>query len=155
MAPVKLATALWNHLLQHKTLPDFPKTETCDLIIVTRAVDPVLFSPLLHGRKTPHMVFLGNHSHLNVLSSNNFETSCPKVKRKLFFSLFFKESKSPSFLTVVVSSGSSGHTRMDVQCYDTRSAGIGWYQVHLRGRFRAGPMLSQTFGFAPQGFCNV
>lgn len=45
-APVKLATALWNHLLQFKTLPNFPKTETCDLIIVTRAVDPV--APVIH-----------------------------------------------------------------------------------------------------------
>ncbi|CAM6098412.1 unnamed protein product [Calypogeia fissa] len=46
VAPLQLATALWDHLLQYKSLANFPKNETCDLIIVTRAVDPV--APVIH-----------------------------------------------------------------------------------------------------------
>ncbi|OAE26593.1 hypothetical protein AXG93_4542s1140 [Marchantia polymorpha subsp. ruderalis] len=45
-APLKLATALWERLLQYKALPNYPQSESCDLIILTRAADPI--APVIH-----------------------------------------------------------------------------------------------------------
>ncbi|KAL3694828.1 hypothetical protein R1sor_008479 [Riccia sorocarpa] len=47
LVPTKMAAALWERLMKYKTtLPNFPKTETCELIIVDRSVDPV--APIIH-----------------------------------------------------------------------------------------------------------
>lgn len=50
LIPTKLAAGVWNSLTKYKsTLPHFPQTETCELLIVDRSVDQVqlcfLYSP--------------------------------------------------------------------------------------------------------------
>ncbi|KAJ8555719.1 hypothetical protein K7X08_013215 [Anisodus acutangulus] len=43
----KLAAGVWNSLNKYKsTLPDFPQTETCELLIVDRSVDRI--APIMH-----------------------------------------------------------------------------------------------------------
>lgn len=43
LIPTKLAAAVWNSLTKYKsTLPHFPQTETCELLILDRSVDQVL-----------------------------------------------------------------------------------------------------------------
>ncbi|VFQ88727.1 unnamed protein product [Cuscuta campestris] len=47
LIPTKLAAAVWNCLMKYKsTLPHFPQTETCELLIVDRSVDQV--APIIH-----------------------------------------------------------------------------------------------------------
>ncbi|CAH9111953.1 unnamed protein product [Cuscuta epithymum] len=47
LVPTKLAAAVWNCLVKYKsTLPHFPQTETCELLIVDRSVDQV--APIIH-----------------------------------------------------------------------------------------------------------
>ncbi|KAL2632868.1 hypothetical protein R1flu_004347 [Riccia fluitans] len=47
LVPTKMAAALWERLMKYKTtLANFPKTETCELIIVDRSVD--LVAPIIH-----------------------------------------------------------------------------------------------------------
>lgn len=42
LIPTKLAAGVWNSLTKYKsTLPHFPQTETCELLIVDRSVDQV------------------------------------------------------------------------------------------------------------------
>lgn len=42
LVPTKLAAAVWNCLSKLKTsIPDYPQTETCELLIVDRSVDQV------------------------------------------------------------------------------------------------------------------
>lgn len=42
LAPKKLAAAVWDALTKYKsTIPQFPQTETCELLIVDRSVDQV------------------------------------------------------------------------------------------------------------------
>lgn len=42
LVPTKLAAALWDCLMKHKSsLIDFPYSETCELVIVDRTIDPV------------------------------------------------------------------------------------------------------------------
>ncbi|KAL3680564.1 hypothetical protein R1sor_023520 [Riccia sorocarpa] len=45
-APLKLAEALSDKIKKYKGLPQYPQSESCDLIILTRAVDPV--APVIH-----------------------------------------------------------------------------------------------------------
>lgn len=43
LIPTKLAAGVWNSITKYKsTLPHFPQTETCELLIVDRSVDQVL-----------------------------------------------------------------------------------------------------------------
>ncbi|MCD7473058.1 hypothetical protein HAX54_014642 [Datura stramonium] len=47
LIPTKLAAGVWNFLTKYKsTLPHFPQTETCELLIVDRSVDQI--SPIIH-----------------------------------------------------------------------------------------------------------
>ncbi|KAI3756838.1 hypothetical protein L1987_56661 [Smallanthus sonchifolius] len=47
LVPVKLASAVWNSITMYKTtIPNFPQTETCDLLIVDRSLD--LIAPIIH-----------------------------------------------------------------------------------------------------------
>ncbi|XVF79887.1 hypothetical protein PTKIN_Ptkin15bG0026600 [Pterospermum kingtungense] len=46
LIPSKLAEAVWNCLLKYKSIPNFPQTETCDLLILNRSVDQI--SPVIH-----------------------------------------------------------------------------------------------------------
>ncbi|PKA56531.1 SNARE-interacting protein KEULE [Apostasia shenzhenica] len=47
LIPTKLAAAVWHYLARYKaTIPDFPKIETCELLIVDRSVD--LIAPIIH-----------------------------------------------------------------------------------------------------------
>lgn len=42
MVPMKLAAALWERLSKYKeALPGFPTSDTCDLVILDRSIDPV------------------------------------------------------------------------------------------------------------------
>lgn len=42
LIPTKLAAAIWNCLMKYKSsLPNFPQTETCELIILDRSIDQV------------------------------------------------------------------------------------------------------------------
>ena len=45
MVPTKIAAGVWNYLSKYKTsIPEFPQTETCELLIVDRSVDQVHLS---------------------------------------------------------------------------------------------------------------
>ncbi|XP_031124657.1 SNARE-interacting protein KEULE-like isoform X4 [Ipomoea triloba] len=47
LIPTKLAAGVWNCLMKYKTtIPNFPQTETCDLLIVDRSVDQI--APIIH-----------------------------------------------------------------------------------------------------------
>ncbi|KAK4365256.1 hypothetical protein RND71_016614 [Anisodus tanguticus] len=47
LIPTKLAAGVWNSLTKYKsTLPHFPQTETCELLIVDRSVDQI--APIIH-----------------------------------------------------------------------------------------------------------
>lgn len=42
LVPTKLAASVWNSLARYKsTIPEFPQTETCELLIVDRSIDQV------------------------------------------------------------------------------------------------------------------
>ncbi|KAL0324408.1 UNVERIFIED_CONTAM: SNARE-interacting protein KEULE [Sesamum calycinum] len=42
LIPTKLAAAVWNCLMKYKnTLPDFPPSETCELLILDRSIDQI------------------------------------------------------------------------------------------------------------------
>lgn len=42
LVPTKVAALLWDKLMKYKaSLLNFPQSETCDLIIVDRSIDPV------------------------------------------------------------------------------------------------------------------
>lgn len=48
LVPTKLAAAIWNSIDTYKTsIPNFPQTETCELLIVDRSVDKVLHNTLI------------------------------------------------------------------------------------------------------------
>ena len=44
LIPSKLAEAVWNCLLKYKSIPNFPQTETCELLILNRSVDQVKYN---------------------------------------------------------------------------------------------------------------
>lgn len=47
LIPTKLAAGVWNCLAKYKAnLPDFPQTETCELLIVDRSIDQI--APVIH-----------------------------------------------------------------------------------------------------------
>lgn len=47
LVPTKLAAAVWNCVSKYKTtIPKFPQSETCELLILDRSVDLVITSSL-------------------------------------------------------------------------------------------------------------
>lgn len=40
--PAKLAAGVFNNLLKYKCIPNFPQTETCELLILDRSIDQVV-----------------------------------------------------------------------------------------------------------------
>ncbi|KAL2477949.1 SNARE-interacting protein KEULE [Forsythia ovata] len=47
LVPTKLAAAIWNNITMYKsTIPNFPQTETCELLIVDRSIDQI--APIIH-----------------------------------------------------------------------------------------------------------
>ncbi|CAL4969519.1 unnamed protein product [Urochloa decumbens] len=47
LVPTKLAAGVWNCLAKYKTtIPEFPQTETCELLIVDRSIDQI--APIIH-----------------------------------------------------------------------------------------------------------
>ncbi|OQU84879.1 hypothetical protein SORBI_3004G136300 [Sorghum bicolor] len=47
LIPTKLAASVWNCLAKYKTtVPEFPQTETCELLIVDRSLDQI--APIIH-----------------------------------------------------------------------------------------------------------
>jgi syntaxin-binding protein 1 len=46
LIPTKLAAGVWDCLMRYKSLPGFPKTETCELLILDRSVDQI--APIIH-----------------------------------------------------------------------------------------------------------
>lgn len=48
LVPTKLAAAIWNSIDTYKiSIPNFPQTETCELLIVDRSIDKVLHNTLI------------------------------------------------------------------------------------------------------------
>lgn len=42
LVPTKLAASIWNNITTYKSsIPNFPQTETCELLILDRSVDQV------------------------------------------------------------------------------------------------------------------
>lgn len=48
LIPSKLAEAVWNCIQNYKSIPNFPQTETCELLILNRSVDQVKYTFLWH-----------------------------------------------------------------------------------------------------------
>ncbi|KAF5478418.1 hypothetical protein F2P56_004978 [Juglans regia] len=46
LIPTKLAAGVWDGIMKYKSLPNFPKTETCELLILDRSVDQI--APIIH-----------------------------------------------------------------------------------------------------------
>lgn len=46
VVPTKLAASVWNCLTKYKTIPHFPQTETCELLILDRSIDQI--APVIH-----------------------------------------------------------------------------------------------------------
>ena len=47
LVPTKLAAAVWNCVSKYKTtIPNFPQSETCELLILDRSVDLVIINSL-------------------------------------------------------------------------------------------------------------
>ncbi|KAL3645600.1 STXBP unc-18 S1 [Castilleja foliolosa] len=47
LIPTKLAAAVWNNLMKYKTnIPNFPQSETCELLILDRSIDQI--APVIH-----------------------------------------------------------------------------------------------------------
>lgn len=47
LVPTKLAAAIWNNITMYKSaIPNFPQTETCELLIVDRSIDQI--APIIH-----------------------------------------------------------------------------------------------------------
>ncbi|XP_073027533.1 protein transport Sec1a-like [Primulina eburnea] len=47
LVPTKLAAVIWNNISMYKSsIPNFPQTETCELLIVDRSVDQI--APIIH-----------------------------------------------------------------------------------------------------------
>ncbi|KAG5231239.1 protein transport Sec1a [Salix suchowensis] len=44
--PAKLAAGVWNNILKYKCIPNFPQTETCELLILDRSIDQI--APVIH-----------------------------------------------------------------------------------------------------------
>jgi len=44
LIPTKLAAGVWDCLMKYKkTIPNFPQTETCELLIIDRTIDQVSY----------------------------------------------------------------------------------------------------------------
>lgn len=57
LIPTKIAAGVWNCLTKYKAnLPNFPQTETCELLILDRSIDQV-FS-LSVGYNMQHAIFI-------------------------------------------------------------------------------------------------
>jgi len=76
LIPTKLAAALWNSLVKYKsTVPKFPQTETCDLLIVDRSIDQI--APVIHEWTYDAMC----HDLLNIEGNKNvYEITKPSGK---------------------------------------------------------------------------
>ncbi|KAL2902271.1 SNARE-interacting protein KEULE [Bienertia sinuspersici] len=47
LIPTKLAAGIWNYLTKYKTsIPNFPQTETCELLVLDRSIDQI--APVIH-----------------------------------------------------------------------------------------------------------
>ncbi|XP_022874308.1 SNARE-interacting protein KEULE-like [Olea europaea var. sylvestris] len=46
LIPTKLAAGVWNCLMKYKNLPNFPQSETCELLILDRSIDQI--APIIH-----------------------------------------------------------------------------------------------------------
>ncbi|KAK8484479.1 hypothetical protein V6N13_073488 [Hibiscus sabdariffa] len=46
LIPTKLAAGIWNCLVKYKSIPNFPQTETCELLILDRSIDQI--APIIH-----------------------------------------------------------------------------------------------------------
>ncbi|KAL0331383.1 UNVERIFIED_CONTAM: SNARE-interacting protein KEULE [Sesamum angustifolium] len=62
LIPTKLAAAVWNCLMKYKnTLPDFPPSETCELLILDRSIDQLRVCHKL-SLKLKREIILGSSS---------------------------------------------------------------------------------------------
>ncbi|RWR90955.1 SNARE-interacting protein KEULE [Cinnamomum micranthum f. kanehirae] len=71
LVPTKLAASVWNCLTKYKsTIPHFPQTETCDLLILDRSVDQI--APVIHEWTYDAMIH-----DLLIMEGNKYVYECP------------------------------------------------------------------------------
>lgn len=57
LVPTKVAAVLWDKLMKYKaSLHNFPQSETCDLLIVDRSIDPVSVS-FMNRRRLDYLLW--------------------------------------------------------------------------------------------------
>ncbi|KAK1616952.1 hypothetical protein QYE76_022469 [Lolium multiflorum] len=78
MVPTKIAAGVWNNLSKYKTsIPEFPQTETCELLIVDRSVDQI--APIIHewtyDAMCHDLLFMDGNKYVHEVPSKNGSAS--------------------------------------------------------------------------------
>ncbi|XP_047081580.1 probable protein transport Sec1a [Lolium rigidum] len=78
MVPTKIAAVVWNYLSKYKTsIPEFPQTETCELLIVDRSVDQI--APIIHewtyDAMCHDLLFMDGNKYVHEVPSKNGSAS--------------------------------------------------------------------------------
>lgn len=78
MVPTKIAAGVWNYLSKYKTsIPEFPQTETCELLIVDRSVDQI--APIIHewtyDAMCHDLLFMDGNKYVHEVPSKNGSVS--------------------------------------------------------------------------------
>uniref|UniRef100_A0ACD5YQ16 Uncharacterized protein n=1 Tax=Avena sativa TaxID=4498 RepID=A0ACD5YQ16_AVESA len=78
MVPTKIAAGVWNYLSKYKTsIPEFPQTETCELLIVDRSVDQI--APIIHewtyDAMCHDLLFMDGNKYVHEVLSKNGSAS--------------------------------------------------------------------------------
>ncbi|XBH78371.1 probable protein transport Sec1a isoform X2 [Triticum dicoccoides] len=78
MVPTKIAAGVWNYLSKYKTsIPEFPQTETCELLIVDRSVDQI--APIIHewtyDAMCHDLLCMDGNKYIHEVSSKNGSAS--------------------------------------------------------------------------------
>ncbi|KAM0895681.1 hypothetical protein ACQ4PT_023679 [Festuca glaucescens] len=78
MVPTKIAAGVWNYLSKYKTsIPEFPQTETCELLIVDRSVDQI--APIIHewtyDAMCHDLLFMDGNKYVHEVPSKNGSAS--------------------------------------------------------------------------------
>ncbi|CAM0945672.1 unnamed protein product [Alopecurus aequalis] len=74
LVPTKIAAGVWNYLAKYKTsIPEFPQTETCELLIVDRSVDQI--APIIHewtyDAMCHDLLFMDGNKYVHEVPSKN------------------------------------------------------------------------------------
>uniref|UniRef100_A0ACD5Z448 Uncharacterized protein n=3 Tax=Avena sativa TaxID=4498 RepID=A0ACD5Z448_AVESA len=78
MVPTKIAAGVWNYLSKYRTsIPEFPRTETCELLIVDRSVDQI--APIIHewtyDAMCHDLLFMDGNKYVHEVPSKNGSAS--------------------------------------------------------------------------------